>query len=153
MIFQVWPNFIVWLSLLLEIIGNMCFTAWPRSQDKNLNILSTQKAFEMKQEAFFIISKGLWVATNCFRPESVPLNHYEKCFLFHLKSSFCSRDIFCITNFPSIFPASHWLRGWFKINLKVYEVSICLNKNLITHFVSYLENEKRYEIETWWSIT
>ena len=24
----------------------------------------------------------------------------------------------------------------------------CLNKNLIMHFVQYLENEKRYDIET-----
>ena len=31
---------------------------------------------------------------------------------------------------------------------KVYDVINCLNKNLITHFVWYLEKEKRYEIET-----
>ena len=28
----------------------------------------------MKQKAFFIIFKGLSVAKNCLRPESVPLN-------------------------------------------------------------------------------
>ena len=60
-----WPNFIVWLSLHLEILGNMCiaivcfpsyivtswtfkltiyiwssqFSRWPKIQDRNLNIL------------------------------------------------------------------------------------------------------------------
>ena len=57
-----WPNFIVWLALLLEILGNICitivcqkdcdvikfeinlsfltscFVTWPTIQDKNLNI-------------------------------------------------------------------------------------------------------------------
>ena len=54
---------------------------------------------------------------------------------------------FCISVFPFFFPASHWLRGWWKINLKVYDVSNCLNKNLITHFAWYLEKGKRYNIE------
>ena len=31
---------------------------------------------------------------------------------------------------------------------KVYDISVCLNKNLITHFVWYLKTEKRYDIET-----
>ena len=126
------------------------FATWQKSQDKNLNILRTKGAFEVKLKAFFIIFKGLWVAKNCFRPESVPLNHNEKCFLFHLKSSFCSRDIqiFLFPTSPQSFPVSHSLRGWFQINLKVYGVSICLNKNLITHFNWYLKKEKRFDIET-----
>ena len=43
------------------------------------------------------------------------------------------------------------VRAWFKINQvydKVYDVMICLNKNLMTDFVWYLEKEKRYDIET-----
>ena len=39
-------------------------------------------------------------------------------------------------------------RGRSKINLKVYDVINCLNKNLVTHFVLSLEKEKRYDIET-----
>ena len=35
-----------------------------------------------------------------------------------------------------------------KINLKVYDFINCLNNNLITHFVLYLEKEKMYNIET-----
>ena len=46
------------------------------------------------------------------------------------------------------FPVSHWFRGWLKINLKVYDIINCLYKNLITHFVWYLEREKRCGIET-----
>ena len=34
------------------------------------------------------------------------------------------------------------------MNNKVYDVIKGLNKNLITHFVLYLEKEKRYDIET-----
>ena len=73
-----------------------------------------------------------------------------KCFLFHLKRSFRSWDIqiFIFPSSSQFFPVSHWLRGWFKINLEVYDVSISLNKRLITHFVWYLEKEKRYDIET-----
>ena len=34
------------------------------------------------------------------------------------------------------------------MNLAVYDVINCLNKNLITHFVLELEKEKRYDTET-----
>ena len=43
---------------------------------------------------------------------------------------------------------SHWFSGWSKINYKIYDVINCLNKYLITHFVWYLEKEKRYDTET-----
>ena len=88
-----WPNFIFWLSLLLEILDNMCiaiifypgcdviklsflssrFATWPKSQHKNLNILKTRRALEVKQKALFIIFKCLSVATNSLRPESASL--------------------------------------------------------------------------------
>ena len=79
-----------------------------------------------------------------------PLNNYKKCFLFHLKSFFRSRDIQVLVFPPSLlfFSVSHSLRGWSKINLKVYDINNYLNKNLITHFVCYLEKEKRHDIET-----
>ena len=79
-----WPNFIVWLPLLHEILGNTCIvivcwpgcdvinfeinliflikpysSIWTKSQDKNLNILRTQRAFNMKLKASFINCKGL----------------------------------------------------------------------------------------------
>ena len=43
-----------------------------KKSDKNLNILRTKRAFEVKQKAF-IIFKGLLIVRNCLRPESVPL--------------------------------------------------------------------------------
>ena len=73
---------------------------------------------------------------------------YE-CILLHLKSSFRSQDtqIFIFLTSPQ-FPLGHCFRGWLKINFKVYGIISCLKKNLITHFVWYLEKEKRYDIET-----
>ena len=78
-----------------------------------------------------------------------PFQNYEKCFSFHLKSSFHSQDIqiFVFLSSPLFLPVSHCFRGWSKINLKVYDIINCLNKNLIRHFVWYLGKEKRYGIE------
>ena len=66
------------------------------------------------------------------------------------KLSFRSRDIQIFVFPASTFylPVSHCFKGCSKINLKVYDVINCLNMNLITHFVWYLEKEKRYDIET-----
>ena len=60
-----------------------------------------------------------------FSPNASP-SKTEKCFLFHLKSSFCSQDIqiFVFSSSPLFFPVSHRIRGWFNRNLKVYDVSI-----------------------------
>ena len=61
-----------------------------------------------------------------------PFKNYEKCFLFHLKSPFPSRDIqFFVYSFPPpFFSVSHCFRSWFKKNLKVCDVINCLDKNL-----------------------
>ena len=65
-------------------------------------------------------------------------------------SSFRTWDIqvFVFPTSPLFFPVSHSLRAWSKINLQVYDVISCLNKNLIKHSVWYLQKEKRYDIET-----
>ena len=83
-----------------------------------------------------------------FSPNDI--KNYEKCFLFHWKSSFHTQDIkiFVFSSSPLFFPVSHCLRGWSRKNLKIYDVINCLNKNLITHFVWYLEKEIRCDIET-----
>ena len=52
--------------------------------------------------------------------------------------SFSRYSIFFISIFISFPSVSHCVRGWSKINLKVYDIINCLNKNLITHFVWYL---------------
>ena len=68
---------------------------------------------------------------------------------FHLKCSLRSWNIqiFPFLTSPLFLPVSHCFRGWSKINLKVYGIINCLRKNLITHFVRYLEKEKRYDVE------
>ena len=88
-----WPNFIVWLPLLREILGNMCieivcflgcdvinfpslslysshFSTWPKSQNKNLNTLRMKRTFNVEWKAFFITFKKVSVARNYHRPES-----------------------------------------------------------------------------------
>ena len=77
-----------------------------------------------------------------------PLISWKMMFISSKKLFSLSR--YSIFLFPSslfFFAVSHWLRGWSKINLKVYDAINCLTKNL-THFVWYLEKEKRYDIET-----
>ena len=69
-------------------------------------------------------------------------------FYFILKDLFVSRySNFCIFVFPSFFPVSYCFRGWLKKNLKVYHAINCLNKNLITHFVWYLEKDIKCDTE------
>ena len=45
------------------------FSIWPKSQDKNLNILRVKRAYKIKKKAFFIIFKG------------PPLKHIKQFFL------------------------------------------------------------------------
>ena len=73
-----------------------------------------------------------------------------KMFFISSKRLFCSRDIqiFLSLSSPLFLLVSLCFRCWSKINLKVYNVINCLNKMLITHYVWYLEKEKRYDIET-----
>ena len=56
--------------------------------------------------------------------------------------------MFILSSSPLFLPVSHCFRGWFKKNLKVYDVIICQSKSLITHSVWYFEKEKIYHIET-----
>ena len=85
-----------------------------------------------------------------FFHQMIAFSNYEKCFLFHLKSSFHSKDIqiFVFLSFSLFLPVGHCFGGWLKINFEVNDVINCLNKNSITHFVWYLEKEKSYDIET-----
>ena len=71
-----WPNFIVWLTIIFKIIRNMCivivcepgcdvinlkltssfqlicFPLWPKSQNKNLNILRMKELFKWNKKYF-----------------------------------------------------------------------------------------------------
>ena len=63
-----------------------------------------------------------------------------------MKNAFYSN--FRFPSSPLFLPVGHCLRRWLKINLKVYDVSNWLNKNLIGDFVWYHQKEKRYDIQT-----
>ena len=91
----------------------------------------------------------------CFQAYQIFISHQMisfsklwKMFFISSKKLFSFSGCFCISVFFSFFPVSHCFRGWFKRILKVYDVIICLNENLITRFVWYLEKEIRCDIET-----
>ena len=62
--------------------------------------------------------------------------------------SFLRYSNFGIFVFPYFLPVSHCFSSWSKKNLKIFDFINCLNKNLIIHFVWYLEKEIRCHIET-----
>ena len=55
-------NFENYLTFLIKR-----FSTLPASQDKNLNILRTKRAFKMKQKAFLITFNGLLDLITCGR--------------------------------------------------------------------------------------
>ena len=79
-----------------------------------------------------------------FSPNDSPSKTMKKCFLFHRKSYFRSRDIqfFVFLSFPLFLPVGLCFRGWSKINLKVHDAINCLNKNLITFCLISWEGKK-----------
>ena len=84
-----------------------------------------------------------------FSPNDNPSKTMKNVLYFIYKALFDLETFkFFYSFFPSFSPVSHCFRGWSKINLKVCDVINCLNKMLITHFVWYLEKERRYDIET-----
>ena len=92
------------------------------------------------------VKKKLVSAIFYFFTKWEPFKNYEKWFLFHSKVYFVL-EIFKFLYFrPPLF-FSTWPF--------LFDVINCLNKNSITHFVSYLEKEQRYDIEIcpgihWW---
>ena len=92
-----WPNYIVWLPLLLAILGNLCimiicfpvcdiinfetnlsfliklFLYITKKSGQNCKQLKKKAALVMKQKVFFINCKGFSVVRNCLRPKIGPL--------------------------------------------------------------------------------
>ena len=81
-----------------------------------------------------------------FLPNGSPSIITKNAFYFIQKALFIVK-IFKLLYFRLPLPVNHWLIGWWRINLKAYDVSNCLNENLITHFVCYLEKKNRYNIK------
>ena len=104
------------MKLILSFLSSG-FATWLKSQDKNLNTLRTKSAFEVKQKAFVIISKGLPVAKNCLRSESPPLRKN----LINLKplTSFLMEHMRLTEQFPASVKWS-WIYFFIYLTLKVY---------------------------------
>ena len=85
-----------------------------------------------------------------FSPNDSISKTMENAFYFTLKALFVLEmfQVFVASSSPRFFPISHCFRGWFKENVKVYNFINCRNKNLIIHFVWYLEKEIKCDIET-----
>ena len=74
-----------------------------------------------------------------------PLNNYKNSFCFIKKNIFLLEIFKCLWPCLSLFlffPVNRWLRGWSKINLRVYDVSIfCLisweGKNMTLNLVNW----------------
>ena len=81
----------------------------------------------------------------------VTLQNFWKMFFFSSKKLFSLLRLFKFLYYIFLslfFLVSHCCGAWSKINLKVYDIINCLNKNFIRQFVWYLEKEKRYDIQT-----
>ena len=105
---------------------------------------------------FFAVNSNIYVSSLCQVFYRIFISHqmitlqklWKRLFVSSKKLiSFSRYSHFCIPSAPLFFPVSHCFRGWSKINLTACDVINCLNKNLITHFVWYLEKEKSYDIE------
>ena len=85
-----------------------------------------------------------------FSPNGSPWKTMRDVFYFIQNALSVSRDIqvFVFPFSPYFLSVTHCSRTWSEINLKVYDLIDCLNKNLMTHFIWYLEKEKSYDIET-----
>ena len=81
------PNFIVWLSLLFEVLGNFCtellkltltfsssrFPTWPKQSEQKFKYVPNEQSFSWEIK----IIKWLLVARNCLRTKSSPLINTE----------------------------------------------------------------------------
>ena len=63
---------------------------------------------------------------------------------YFTEKPFRSRDIqiFVFSSLHLFLPVSHCLRGCLKINLKVYDIINCINKNLTTILFDILRRKK-----------
>ena len=111
--------------------------------------------FQMLQLSLIFVQHTLNLVSAIFYQiftfyQMIALQKLWKMFDFILKAIFVLK-IFKFLYFRLslfFFAIIHCFRGWIKRNLKVYDVINCPNENLITHFVWYLENKIRCDIET-----
>ena len=110
--------------------------------------MSTQQSFPNNQRCLKLVS-AIFYQVFIFH-QIIALEKLCKMFFISSKKLFLflRHSSFCVFIFPLFFPVSYCSRGSSKKNLKIYDVINCLNKNLIAHFVWYLEKEIRCDIES-----
>ena len=111
-------------------LGNILLHLWP-------------EMLSAKQIAVFTACVRYFLSNFYFPPHDSPSKTMKIFFISSKKLfSYSSYSNFCISIFPSFYPVSHCFRGWLKINLKVYDVINCLNKNLIIYIYDILRRKK-----------
>ena len=109
-----------------------------------------QLSFKFLKKSLFKACVRYFYQIFIFSPNDSPSKTMKNAFYFIKKALFSLEIIKFFYFCPSLsfLALSHCFRGWSKINLRVYDAISCLNKNLIQHFVCYLEKEKRYNTES-----
>ena len=80
----------------LCLSNETAFTAWPKSQDKNLNILRMKRVFKMKWKTFFDIFIGLslkQIKQMFLEGESPSLKNSWKKLVLYNHVNFTRRDV------------------------------------------------------------
>ena len=116
---------------------------------KKVHISAIRRWNPSKQHANLKLVSAIFFLKIIFHQMIAPQKLWKMFFISSKKLFSLKIFKFLYFHFPPLFlPVSHCLRAWSKINLKVHDAINCLNKNSITHFVWYLEKERRYDIET-----
>ena len=136
-----WPNLFVWLPLLLEILGNKCivivcspgcdvvhfeinfiflikpFFYMTKNQNKSWE---QKEVLKRNKKAFLIIFKGLSVAKNRLRTESLPFTNTED---FWFRKTFSQK---------SEIKQFFFVLNTFKLSMKVLEPEMQKTINCLT---------------------
>ena len=131
------PKQLVFVSLVRLITLFSLFWTSDRTcvlQKKLFKIAQNSNKNTCAIVSFLKLVSAIFCQTFIFH-QMIALRKLWKMFFISSKKifSFSRYSNFCIFVFSSFFPVSHCFRGWFKKNLKVYDVINCLNKNWITH--------------------
>ena len=138
----------------VSLVSNILITIWRfgNLQEVGLYIFN-QLSKTLRGESSFQTFKACvryFLSNFYFSPNDSPSKTMKNVFSWSKKLfSFSRYSIFAFPSSPLFFPVSYCFRVWFKKNLKVYDVIICLNKNLMTHFFRDLETEIRCYNETY----
>ena len=81
-----WPNFIVWLPLLLEILGNMCIAivCYPGCDvmDFEINLIFLIKPFFLQDQKVMAKTEISWERKELLRSNKKHFSSFLKCFQF-----------------------------------------------------------------------